>query len=384
MRVAFYAPMKPPTSPIPSGDRRIARLIMTALEQGGHTPELISHFCSRDGRGDKKRQARLADLGQRLAIRLINQITARPKAQRPDAWLTYHLYHKAPDWLGPQVSEALGIPYFLAEASSAPKQAGGPWNTGYTAAKNAISRADGILVLNPDDQICLQPVVKQHNRLVSLRPFLDHVAFSAFYRSRDHHRAALRRRLGIPNDRPIILAVGMFRAGDKQASYAVLGHALAELVDLDWDLTIVGDGPKRDAILQALAQQLPAARTHAIGAVGLEKLPEIYAAADLLIWPAVREAIGMSILEAQATGLPVAAGDTGAIPTIVDHSRTGLLSPVGNANTLAAHVRGLLDDPNLRRRMGEAAVGKVAHEHTIEQASATMNAMFRQFAIRQP
>src|SRR4030095_4370142 len=82
---------------------------------------------------------------------------ARP-SRRPQAWFTYHLYHKAPDWLGPPVSRALGIPYLVAEASHAPKRAGGPWDLGQRAAAAAIAAADAILVLNPTDRDCLLPL----------------------------------------------------------------------------------------------------------------------------------------------------------------------------------------------------------------------------------
>ena len=112
MRIAFYAPMKAPTASTLSGDRHIARLMMTALARGKHQPELISRFSSRDGRGDRTRQGRLSSLGVRLAARLIRRLRNRPAGARPEAWLTYHLYHKAPDWLGPAVTAALGIPYY--------------------------------------------------------------------------------------------------------------------------------------------------------------------------------------------------------------------------------------------------------------------------------
>ena len=52
MRIAFYAPMKPPTSPRPSGDRRMARLLMQALASRGHAVELAAVFRSWQGEAD--------------------------------------------------------------------------------------------------------------------------------------------------------------------------------------------------------------------------------------------------------------------------------------------------------------------------------------------
>src|SRR5579863_5395260 len=132
MRIAFYAPLKPPDHPTPSGDRRIAQLFLAALRAAGHEPFLASRLRSYDGAGDGPRQARLADIGERQAARLLARWRFSPGAA-PDLWFTYHLYYKAPDWLGPRVSAALGIPYVIAEASSAPKRAAGAWAIGHRA-----------------------------------------------------------------------------------------------------------------------------------------------------------------------------------------------------------------------------------------------------------
>ena len=129
MRVAFYAPMKPPDHPLPSGDRRMARAFMALLRDLGHEVELASRFRSYDRSGDAGRQAAAGAARPRAGGALLR----RYGAGRRDLWFTYHLYHKAPDWLGPAVSRALAIPYVAAEASLAGKQAGGPWAAGYAA-----------------------------------------------------------------------------------------------------------------------------------------------------------------------------------------------------------------------------------------------------------
>src|SRR5215472_3881449 len=99
MRIAFYAPLKPPDHPVPSGDRQMARLFLAALRCAGHEPVLASRFRSFEGRGDQHRQARLAAFGKKLADRFVRRCRTAP-ADAPDLWFTYHIYHKAPDWLG--------------------------------------------------------------------------------------------------------------------------------------------------------------------------------------------------------------------------------------------------------------------------------------------
>ena len=56
MGIAFYAPMKPPTSPRPSGDRLMARLLMSALKHAGHDVSLVSKFRSWNENGGLKHQ----------------------------------------------------------------------------------------------------------------------------------------------------------------------------------------------------------------------------------------------------------------------------------------------------------------------------------------
>src|SRR5271157_147469 len=192
MRLAFYAPMKPPGHPTPSGDRRMARLLVRALEEAGHEVELASEFRSREPTGNPARQSAIADQAGREAARLIAAYAALPPAGRPKAWFTYHVYYKAPDWIGPRVAAALSIPYFLAEASLAPKRAGGPWAIGHQATLAAIGAADRLFVINPADRPCLLEAVSDPARLVDLPAFLD----TGPYRQAATGRAVHRRQLG--------------------------------------------------------------------------------------------------------------------------------------------------------------------------------------------
>jgi len=108
MRVAFYAPLKPPGHPVPSGDRRVARLLMAALERAGHRAILASSLRTFDGIGDSEIQKRIRREAEAQAKELIERYLGRA-GDRPEAWLTYHPYYKAPDWIGPAVTGALGM-----------------------------------------------------------------------------------------------------------------------------------------------------------------------------------------------------------------------------------------------------------------------------------
>ena len=373
MRIAFHAPLKPPNHPAPSGDRRMARLLMAALAETGYKVELASRFRSYDGKGDERRQARLKATGLRLADRLIRSYRQRPAAERPSAWFTYHLYHKAPDWLGPAVSRALDIPYLVAEASFAPKRAGGPWSIGHESVAAALPLADAVFTPNPADGACVLPLLADPGRLVPLPPFLDAEPYFAAASEREASRAKLAAELDLDIGVPWALTVAMMRPGDKLASYRVLGAALERLRDLPWRLIVAGDGPAEADVRQALSAS--AERTVFLGERDGAELPALYAACDLLAWPSVNEAYGMALLEAQAAGLPVVAARVGGVGGIVDDGKTGLLAARPEAPEFAVTLNELLGDPPLRKWLSANAIQKVAGRHTVSAAAASLKSV---------
>jgi len=126
-------------------------------------------------------------------------------------------------------------------------------------------------------------------------------------------------------------------------------------------LMIVGDGETR-ADLERLAQELGLAeRVRFLGALPRERLPSIYAAADLLLATSfASETFGIGLVEAQACGLPVVASRFGGFPEVIDEGRTGLLVPPRDPAALAAAVRSLLNDPVRRQALADAAPGWAA------------------------
>lgn len=373
MRVAFYAPMKAPNDPVPSGDRKIARLFLSALREAGHDVELVSRFRSWEGSGDTVRQQRLRDAGRRLAERLLRRYRNGSGARCPDAWFTYHLYHKAPDWLGPSVSQGLGIPYVVAEASYAPKQTTGPWSLGHQAAGAAIARSAAVLALNSTDIPCVLPLLDDPRRLVPLKPFLDTRDYAPRRReSYEDARSALQRRFGADAARPWLLTVAMMRYGNKLSCYQLLARALASINEQRVVAWIVGDGPARPQVEAAFA----GIDGHQIVFAGLQSaqvLRDFYAAADLFAWPAVDEPFGMALLEAQAAGLPVVAGASRGVPDIVRDQISGRLVAPGDAEAFARAVVELLSDHARLGEMAAAARELAVREHDIAMATATLD-----------
>jgi glycosyltransferase involved in cell wall biosynthesis len=284
------------------------------------------------------------------------------------------LYYKAPDWLGPLVSGELGSPYVIAEASHAAKRAASPWALGHEACRDAIRRASLLLCPSRDDIASLAALLGARERIVHLAPFLDPDHLRVAFGARNLHRARLAETHGLDPDSAWILAVAMMRPGDKLASYRALADALVYLRDLRWSLVVAGDGSARAQVEAAMESAAPGRVTY-LGELDQRALPGVYAACDLLAWPAVNEAYGMALLEAQAAGLPVVAAHLRGVPDVVQDGITGLLAQSGDNAGLAVLVRDLLTAPERRRSMGKAAADFVAAERSVEVASCRLAAL---------
>jgi glycosyltransferase involved in cell wall biosynthesis len=363
--IAFYAPLKSPNHPSPSGDRTMARLLLKALQAAGFAPVLASEHRTLDLTGDPAAQEGIRLGSEAEAERLIAAYRALPQGRRPQLWFTYHIYYKAPDWIGPRVADALGLAYAVAEGSRAPKRAAGPWSLGHRGAEAALDRADALFVMTAKDRVALERELKPNQALVDLPPFLDEEEWYEPDGGEVRTRSASAPKGARP---PHLLTVAMMRQGDKLASFRILAEALDRLREAAWTLTIVGDGDAR-AEVEALFARF-GRRVAFLGQVDdRARLRACYRAADLFLWPAVNEAYGMVLLEAQALGCPVVAGAYGGVASVVEDGRTGLLTPPGDAAAFAAAVGALLDNPERRAVMSAAAARFIREERGLAQAA---------------
>lgn len=102
--------------------------------------------------------------------------------------------------------------------------------------------------------------------------------------------------------------------------------------------------------------------------VSVEELAGLYRNASLFVLASDEEGLGLVILEAMASGLPVISTRCGGPETAVVEGETGLLTPVGNADALAQAMQQLLGDPALRCQMGHA--GRVVAEQRFSISAA--------------
>lgn len=347
MRLAFYAPLKPPDHETPSGDRAVAQGLLKALAGLGAQVNLASTLRSRDPLGDPVLQVGLIAQAEAEIARLI----PLGRHQGWQGWVTYHNYYKAPDLIGPAVCAALGIPYLLIEATRARKRLTSPWARFATRAEAATDAAKVVFYFTQRDHEALHVNPPPGQKLIHLHPFL---AQEALPPASDLTGS--------------ILSVGMMRAGDKLASYRIIADTLALLPPSDWKVEIAGDGPQRAQVEQMMAPF--GGRVRFLGALSADDLTAAYTRAGLFFWPGVNEAFGMSYLEAQAAGLPVVAQDR---PGVRDVLAPGPYPGLRDGNApLAARIAYLLETPDARAAAGAAGREMVQERHLLPAAQATL------------
>ncbi len=327
--------MKAPDHPNPSGDRRIARLLMRALDRAGWDVELASRLRSHQKAGNTVAQ----DYLFQEADRIVDNLIAAYKPDPPAVWFTYHCYYKAPDLIGPTVANELGIPYVVAEGYRAKKRFDGPYQRFAYAAARALDQAKIIYYLAERGLDALERDRPDGEQLIQLPPFTalgDEPA-------------------GKTANGPLkLVTVAMMRPGDKTESYRVLAEAL-KVVKADWRLNVVGAGDGQNAI-RAMFTPFGDRVMFAGMTEDRDEIRAAYEDADIFVWPGVNEAFGMVYLEAQAAGTPCIAQNRPGVKEVV--GPTGRLTDPEDPAAFGAAIDELAAD-----RAALSAASKQTREH---------------------
>ena len=153
-----------------------------------------------------------------------------------------------------------------------------------------------------------------------------------------------------------LIAVG---AVVPRKGYDILVRALTTLEDRDWRFTIAGPTDRSAQALASLKAAIQATgwlgdRVTLVGPLGAEALDRLYASADLFVIPSLYEGYGMALAEAMARGLPIVSTTGGAAAETVPNT-AAVKVPPGDEAALAAAIRRVLADTNLRARMADAS-----------------------------
>jgi L-malate glycosyltransferase len=123
-------------------------------------------------------------------------------------------------------------------------------------------------------------------------------------------------------------------------------------------LVIVGDGPERHSIQELTSQRTLGGHVHFLGQ--RDDVPSLLAASDAVLLTSISEGIPLTLIEAMAAARPVISTQVGGVDEVVINERTGLLSPSGDAESLARHILRLACDSDLGKRMGQLGQERAA------------------------
>jgi len=165
-----------------------------------------------------------------------------------------------------------------------------------------------------------------------------------------------RETLGFPRQAFLVGCVGrLVQIKDVGTLIEAVRIALPEAPSLR--LAVVGDGPER-AALERRVQELGLHERAAF--TGWRRdLPAVYAGLDAVALSSRNEGTPVALIEAMASGRPVVATAVGGVPDVVEHERTGLLVPPGDARRFAAALVRLARDPAGSARMAAQARAEV-------------------------
>lgn len=180
-----------------------------------------------------------------------------------------------------------------------------------------------------------------------------------------------------PGD-PVVGIVGRL---DPEKGIEVVAHAVRELQDrgIPAQLAVVGDrGVTSPSYADELRRRVGALLGDNVRFTGrLDDVASVMRTLDVLVNASQAEPFGLSILEAQASGTPVIATESGGAIDLVQHELTGLLVPPSDPRALADAIERLLTEEGLRRRLVDAARARAVESFGLAQQHDLMARLYR-------
>jgi len=166
------------------------------------------------------------------------------------------------------------------------------------------------------------------------------------------------------NKKPVI---GIIARLSEVKGHDVLIKAMKKVVEKfpQSILLIIGEGKSKEALLKA-SQKLNLSE-HVLFLPIVNKTAEMLCLFDLFVMPSLQEGLGLSVMEAQAMGLPVVASRVGGIPSLIEDGKTGFLVKPGDSEELAQAIIACLNDPLKAKNVGQNARRFIEQEFSAEQ-----------------
>jgi glycosyltransferase involved in cell wall biosynthesis len=189
----------------------------------------------------------------------------------------------------------------------------------------------------------------------------------------------LRAQFGWRDDLPVILFVGGLDPAHHFKGLPILLEAFKGLMDYSWRCLVIGDGSLRATFEANAASDGLGERVKFLGNVSDDDLPRYYRLADVHCFPSTEraEAFGMVALEAAASGIPSVASDLSGVRSVVLNGETGLLVPPGDVEELKRAILLMLEQTDLRDRLGVSARKRAEAEFAWDPLMMKLESVYR-------
>jgi N,N'-diacetylbacillosaminyl-diphospho-undecaprenol alpha-1,3-N-acetylgalactosaminyltransferase len=229
----------------------------------------------------------------------------------------------------------------------------------------ALRAADAIIFLNPDDQsyYLSQKLCRPEQARLIVSAGIDVKAFSP-NRFSPEERQRLRREQGLPPETVVVTMIARLIAPKGVREFL----QAAERLNGKARFVLIGE-PDPGNLDSLTWEEIEAyVRRGLVLAPGWQNdvIPWL-AITDIFVLPSYREGVPVTVLEAMAMGLPVVATDVPGCREAVVAGETGFLVPPRNVDELVGAIQKLVEDPALRRRMGQAGRARVVQHFAVER-----------------
>lgn len=299
-------------------------------------------------------------LSLRSDLRAFSELLGILRTIRPDI---VHLHNPKPGIYGRIAAAAAGVPAVVNTVHgiyATPEDSLRRRALVYSLERIAASCSDAELVQNPEDLTTLRRLRVPSARLHLLGNGVDLERFS-LGPAATSWRAEMRAELGATPATVVVMSVGRLVW---EKGYAELFEAARLVSRAREDAMFVVAGPTEPTKADGIGDSdIEAAKRSGIRFLGYrDDVERLYAASDLYVLASHREGFPRSAMEAAAMGLPVVATDIRGGRQVVEPEATGLLVPARDATRLAEAIAALVSQPETRRRMGQAAIGRAKAE----------------------
>ncbi len=211
----------------------------------------------------------------------------------------------------------------------------------------SINKSDGVTAVSDSLK---QDTLRQFDIKNEIEVIPNFIDFSRFRKvDKDHFKKAL-----APDGEKILVHTSNFRKVKRVEDVVKIFKQVYDKIPSK--LLLIGDGPERQSVEQTCRD---IGLCHEIRFLGKQQaVEELLAIADLFLMPSESESFGLAALEAMACEVPVISSDTGGLPEVNLHGKTGFLSPVGDVDDMAKNAVHILEDEARHKVFQKAALAQ--------------------------